>query len=71
MNWLLYRVNDHIFLQYSEYQKVKRKQDDDEVRLIIILKWIQAHSSIPLVATGKTAKEKYLEKNLEETKMVS
>ena len=34
----------------------KRNEEDEE------------HSSIPLLHTGKTAKEKYLEKNLEESK---
>jgi len=35
---------------------VKRTKDDEEA------------SSIPLVPTSKTSKEKYLEKNLEESK---
>jgi hypothetical protein len=37
----------------------KRSNDEDEEK-----------SSIPLVSTGRTAKEKYLEKSLEETKSV-
>jgi hypothetical protein len=37
---------------------VPRRREEDEER-----------SSIPLVATGRTAKEKYLEKSLEEQKI--
>eukprot|EP00347_Sterkiella_histriomuscorum_P001204 403372926 len=43
--------------KYSEYQKVKRTKDDEE------------SGALPLVSVSKSNKEKYLEKNLEESKM--